>query len=1547
MQDAAEEQEYVLSRIIEHRFVNTGRGKNKKPELQFLVEWAAMFADEWISASGLLGTANEAVQSFVLGDAHRLPEQEQLKLVEGLTAIGFQLQLKPYNPEDPVHISGELSLSLPGPDDAASAPIPPSMTTVSPLIGYVNVGNSCWLSAALVMLSSSPLWRKNFLVAPTGVQNDLLDLFTAVQDAALLTAEASVGEQKRVLKHLVEILFQHFPHRDGAVRQMADAAEAITRVLEVTTAFYSDVYDVFHSRMLHTTTRVCQHLSEAETHPAIFELNGWCSGLTVQENLDLWLANAPRPDDLICPHAGCTTKGGTISHAVQHTAQFLFLSFPRSPSQYTSALVRSPSIVLKQGSSVVKYRLISEIWFDNETQHYVTVADVKNGLALFNDSVVQPFSSEVDKNWSSHFKIRVALFEQSELNSLFPQHDPYLIPAPREMGAVNPAQLNNGTLSTSLSELGSLNDVDLDRVATLFFKHDSILQRLYIPANINDVDLVNVIRAAASVEELRKAVQTSLDTTLSVELLKERFTLCLEFRDEYLRFRGKDIIALLPPSVLPLIALTFAFVLSGVTASLQAGDSEALTISLATVQLFPMVFWRPPGSEMMPDLEFARTVALRCVSFTSDGPKSLIAALKIVMRIGPSPKQAYPSGDRPSGESITAEQVERLIKHGDLHSAVARMLTQTSGFVPLTPEAERVIRDRMEPDKAGVEAISRQRFIKALVERNAKVFVPTLTEVEAIFSAKSNFKKHKAAGPSGLSNLHFFKMLQVSETRSDLLKGLQSLLAAVHSPLLTDDACQALYLANGSILKHKSGDLKRLKVVSVIESFTRLSQKFVQKQGLKHQLFSGVFKGVQNASLKNGVLVGPALFQAEIAKEASKDQPNHRLAVVSCDIKSFYTSFNRSTAARHLFDLACDSQKPEIFLGLLFEFGNHLLNGKTRFSDSFEVESQNGLIIGGASSTPYSCLLVAPLMREFLRTAPDIHRFYAYADNNNGLLNDYDSAERFVDQINAKLESVGLNCPDDSFTLHLPLFRGSDEAKREIVRKFARFKVSFGDAANHVENTDALGVDLRVETYTDPAGVILEGIPLGTVDYCKQRVGSLLSKALDGIQQVVRFPGLALSSKFRIISHSILASLNFLLSAVSPTISQPLVEKFHVELRAALDTLLGAKLSDAQFQQICLPIKGYGGFGIRSPLHYLFPAFISLQLFLSKKHAILNPELTSAIFNYNARVAVQDQISVISAQSVLDLAKLTQKGLTGKVYDQCLSNLALQLSPADQHRLQQAAMPSSGLWIAPSYADFLHETNNVRQKLTDQEYRILFGLRLVQDGGSPAFTFAACSEDVWMEGVRCKNVSKTGHACSALLDPAFIHTSSCCKMWKYVLHNVATDAIAEVATFAGIATSKYNLQVGATAKRVDIAFTSERPKLLIDVTVRSPYTEKAAAPVRRVDPQGRQFFNTSHHLNRAQVLKFNKYARLVADQKNAFRTFAFSSSGHFGSEADAIIGVIAEGMSKRFFMSHSEAVKSVKLYIQTSIFQRMTYQVNSAIGEVCKASMAQISASSS
>lgn len=844
-------------------------------------------------------------------------------------------------------------------------------------------------------------------------------------------------------------------------------------------------------------------------------------------------------------------------------------------------------------------------------------------------------------------------------------------------------------------------------------------------------------------------------------------------------------------------------------------------------------------------------------------------------------------------------------------------------------------------NKAGNATHSRQQFFTALQRLGARIFVPTLAEVDAIFSSKSSFKKHKAAGPSGLSNLHFHKMLQVPNCRSGLLRGLQSLLAVVHSPLLTDDACGALYLANGSILKHKSGNIQKLKIISVIESFTRLSQKFIQQQGIKQQLFQRVFKGVQNAGLKNGVLIGPALIQAGIAKEASKNDPNQNIAVVSCDIKSFYTSFNRSSAALRLVDVAAASAKPEVFLGLLYEYGNHLLNGKTMFSDSFQIESQNGLIIGGASSTPYSCLLVAPLMRDFLHSAPYVQQFYAYADNNNGLLESYGFADRFVDQINEQLQQVGLNCPNDSFTLHLPLFRGSEQQRDEIVRKFSRFKVSFAQPPNGSRVSDDVpGVMLKAETYTDPAGVILEGVPLGNDDFCRQRIASMLDRAQQGIQTVISFPGLALASKLRIISHSILASLNFLISAVSPSISQPLVEKFHLQLRSAIETLMGAKLTDLQFEQVCLPIKRFGGFGIRSPLHYLFPAFLSLQLFLSKKHAILHPEMTTATLNFNSQVALTDHVSLISAQSVLELSKLSQKALTQRVYSRMFANMQLKLSPSDQNRLQQAAMPSSGLWIAPAYKDFLNETSSITPMLSDQDYRILFGLRLVQDETSPVFSFAACSDDSWVDQVECQNLSKSKQPCSGILDPAFVHASSCCGVWKYILHNVATDAIAEVATVAGIATTKYSLQIGNSAKRVDLAFTSERPKIMIDVTVRSPYTERAAAPIRRTDDQGRHFFDTSHHLNRAQASKFDKYARLVADQKNTFRTFAFSSAGHFGSEADSVINVVAELITQRFFLSFSEAVKRVKVYIQTSIYQRMASQVNSAIGVIVKASMA-------
>ena len=155
-------------------------------------------------------------------------------------------------------------------------------------------------------------------------------------------------------------------------------------------------------------------------------------------------------------------------------------------------------------------------------------------------------------------------------------------------------------------------------------------------------------------------------------------------------------------------------------------------------------------------------------------------------------------------------------------------------------------------------------------------------------------------------------------------------------------------------------------------------------------------------------------------------------------------------------------------------------------------------------------------------------------------------------------------------------------------------------------------------------------------------------------------------------------------------------------------------------------------------------------------------------------------------------------------------------------------------------------------------------------------------------------------------------------------------ALAVVAREAGFVTSKSNLEVGRAEpprrrKRVDLAILT-RPTLLIDVTVRSPYAQ-GATPGTRDSSTGVFSFEHMHHVTRAQDQKRNKYLVAVANERKTFRSFVVSATGHFGSEASDICTLLAGGLVKRFFMAHSEAVKTAKRFIQTTMLSKMARQI--------------------
>ncbi len=129
-------------------------------------------------------------------------------------------------------------------------------------------------------------------------------------------------------------------------------------------------------------------------------------------------------------------------------------------------------------------------------------------------------------------------------------------------------------------------------------------------------------------------------------------------------------------------------------------------------------------------------------------------------------------------------------------------------------------------------------------------------------------------------------------------------------------------------------------------------------------------------------------------------------------------------------DLAAASRAPAAFLGVAAEYGNHMLTSRTRFEQNFILESHNGLIIGGASSTVFSCLITARALLTAFSKITGLEEAYAFADDINPLIQNANNAGTTVDIINAELQRFGLMCPPSSFTIHLPFYRGTKRSAR-------------------------------------------------------------------------------------------------------------------------------------------------------------------------------------------------------------------------------------------------------------------------------------------------------------------------------------------------------------------------------------------------------------------------------------------------------------------------------------------------------------------------------------
>ena len=1511
---------FVIDRIIGHKAVILGRSKISKMDFEFEVAWAnSRLPSEFINIRSLQN-AFESIQSYI--DHLELDRAEQL--VSSLAQNGWTtfVPRKSYSPNMTqsmpsvytVEVGSEGVGSPQNTDSSFSSrrarPHPPPSISFLPPVGIINVGVSCWLSAALAVFKSISCVRSvmpsSSSFAPGSLLSHVSEVFSAPTNRQAISAlEASY--------------FDSFNRRD-LIGTMHDGAECFGKLVNSLSEFTPRIFESLHHDAISSIQRPCGHNSADRFFPSIIELSGWNSGFSAQQELLAWLTSQHMISSR-CHSPDCLVNSGSVSYTIDRWAPTICLSFPRDISPNQKVLVRSPTLAIGGAN----YRQTAELLFDQERQHWFAIIEQGGKLWIMDDGSSRLFNRQDDASLKTAAKVRLVIFVKSDERSLFPILDDYQLPPPAEM-------------PSSSSEVRKIS-FNLGFVAGVLHKLGTVEQYLEIQAG-ELTDFTKDVLAASSFEELRIAADSVFEADLSLLQLKANYAGFLIFRDEFLSLRRKDFILYIPDSVLPIVARSFSFILSGVQVALNEKDSEALDIAIALVQSFSAVLWRHERIQMT-DLEFAKSIVLRCVSICTDRVQDFVAALLQDVRREASlqdvnSSRAPPSVSHSDSEDqqspFLANRVELLIKAGDIATAADFITSRVGGgksFLPLTEEVKNILTAKYVPDKAGPGALSRQDFLRKLDALGAKPFAPSDRDTEAIFTSSMNFKKYKAPGPSGLSNLHLARMVAVPESRSALISGLRAVFTAVHSPLLSDLSALWLYRGNGSALAHKTGIVAKLKPISIIDSLTRLAQKFVGSKLSKHRLVAPVLDGIQNVMLRDGTTMGPALMTAAISNESLKAQPNVNMALVSCDIKAFYTSFNRTIAAESLLKVANASAKPATFHSLLFEYANHLLDTTTQYAPDFSLVNHNGVIIGGASSTIYSTLAAAPFLRSAVESTSSLIHFYAYADNNSGLLSDYKDAKPFVDAINSHLRPLGLDCPPSSFHLHFPFLSPSNELREQILQDFSDFAISFASSGIPCFS----GFMANSVFSSDLSGIICEGIPIGSDSFVTSKLTNAFDRAKVAITKIADFPDLPLASKFKLITMSPLATLNFLLSAVDPKLSEPLLRPFHSFLHNILRTLLRANPTDNQFLQFCLPIKDFGGFGFRSPLHYALPAFISLQLKLAARHNILHPSLVAAVSTFNKRVDDDNHISIADAASIAMTAKTSQKDLTRRIFDCLRSKLLKNISPDDQLRIHQAGLSSAGLWISPSYEDFLSESpTDSRQVLSDDFYRHCIALRLITDNMCPVLDLASTSDQqiIFQEGIRCGNVMANGQACNSVLDRAFVHACSCCRLNKYILHNITTDAIGVVASKAGISTSKSNLQVAKTTKRVDIALTGTRPNILVDVSVRSPYV-KGASPTTHVDNMGRHSFDLFNHLNRAQREKKTKYASLAAADKKSFYSFIMSAAGHFSSEADTICGILADGIIKRHFLARSEVVKSLKRFVQTHMLARIAAQVDVAV----------------
>lgn len=1572
-------EQFGVHRILQHRCLTE---ENTTDTVELLVLWEGRDKEKtWEPASNFLGSGERILELYILS---KPVDAESDKLLHLLAEAGFEFA-KVYDAAQQVDLSS--SVQNTSDEDyqdgsgvaSAASPLPseesqprdrtyeeyyqrmeredqerlrlqgveaPKSAHCVPL-GIRNPRFLCWAISVLQIMRGLEEWKAFVLAREPAANLSELKLNLVLLLVRFLTLDLTA-----CISTFATYYIELFDDMGGLPVEdhQLDATECLNNLVHLCEEAWPGSFSLVSLSFSIHVERSCGHSTardEAKPTAAFNCVTGqFFGGLSLDQLIRLQEVPDKIDGPVECTEAGCTGDGtypagqsaGRNSKTLkQVNGQYVFVILH---PVVTVPIVRSLSLSLPSvGGVLANYRLIEEVLYVSDpVPHYVTVRESGERLWLFDDGSVHEWTAQKELLWSPQVTMRTAVYERSNKPSLFHASAPFTMPT---------ATASDPALQLELEAL--LRAARFVNIASRIKEKSTSLAP-------SPTEYTCKINSASTLEEMQSVLE-SAETSIPLDpaTYKEHYSKMPAFCDTWLKLE-KDLILSPPVQAAHFLAVVTTHLTLGIDAALRASDTEALDIALATFQASSVLLWRPTGD--FSPVDFVRIIALRCIVFITEGPDAVIEAMMPAIHLYQRDQEHkrelanLSTTDEPKG--FNAKRAEMLIKNNDCAAAVTMMLQHDVKFLHVSEETRQVLQQRFAPKDSSDLGITREQYLGSLEKLGAKPAVPTVESVKKAFTSgeKGSFKKHRAAGPSGWTNLHFSCLLAVPQTRDSLLKGFRALFAAYFSPFVSEAAVARLYYSKGAMLKHKSGVVGKLKVIMICPSETRMAQKMVPKMMSKLNIVEPALRGVQNALLKDGVTLGPMTVQAMIDLESKKAEPNKNIGFVTCDMARMYATLDRSETAKMLIDFASKSKQPKEALGIIAEFGNHCASPHTQFGfgeNKIVISPSDGVSIGGASSTLYACIAVAPAVR---RTKVALGRRllfgYSFADNNGFLMSNFTAAPSVVSGLNEQLKPLGLNCPKDSFHLHIPLFEGTEAERAEIVSNYPDFKVSFGIAATDAPEL-VLPIDgLRVQAapLSDLSGLINEGVPLGTLlfrEACLQRVNDTALKAIDVIS---RHP-IALSSKLALVTKCILPTVGFQYGVAEVHTAHRLALTFHAALRGKMSTLLDVELSDAQFDQVCLPVCKFGGFGLNSPRDFAVPSIIRHQLSLAKTSEIFDPNLTDAISYYNLSVGTGDRISIVDARHTEILATMQQKELTGRVHQANFDRLLRILSPEDSLRLQTAGAAGSGLWLHGSYSDFLRQGRSTEQVMTEDAFRIHVGLRLVmQDRCMPLELLDATHDSQFIEGTRCGNIARsTGRPCTAELDTACVHPSSCCKCHKYDLHNCVTDALDFIAGVAGLVTTRENLQVGGddgVNKRVDTAFLN-RPKILIDVTARSPFI-KGAAPSVLNHEDGSLKFNISFHVKRAEEEKSKKYLHLAVEKRCSFKSFVISSTGQFGSEAHEICSMVAEGLVRRFFIAYSEAMKITKRFIQTTMMQRMAEQIAASLRRMSRLPPAPIAA---